>query len=123
MGFSWGQMAIPFISLLLQVLVYATLGLLLSMLLPSRNLAAMVTGLVMISSYLVSSLSFLNEKIDLFARLLPYHYFQSVMSLEELNPAWLAALLGACIIMTLLAYLRFYRRDIRLSGEGSWRKR
>jgi len=123
MGFTWGQMAIPFLSLLIQTLVYATLGLLLSMLLPSRSLAAMVTGVVMVLSYLLSSLSFMNERLDLVARALPYHYFQTVLSLQELNLVWLFGLLGISLVFTLLAYLRFSRRDIRLSGEGSWRTR
>jgi ABC-2 type transport system permease protein len=123
MGFTWGQMAIPFLSLLVQTLVYATLGLLLSMLLPSRNLAAMLTGVVMVLSYLISSLSFMNQRLDLVASALPYHYFQSVLTLQDLNPAWLFGLLGICLVFTLLAFARFSRRDIRLSGEGSWRTR
>lgn len=120
MGFTWGQMAIPFLSLLVQTLVYATLGLFLSMLLPSRNLAAMLTGVVMVLSYLISSLSFMNERLDLAARLLPYHYFQTAMSFQQLNLTWLFGLLGVSLVFTLLAYFRFTRRDIRLSGEGSW---
>jgi ABC-2 type transport system permease protein len=123
MGFTWGQMAVPFVSLLVQTMLYATLGLLLSMLLPSRNLAAMITGSVMVLSYLISSLSFLNQRLDLAARLLPYHYFQTVMSFKELNPSWLFGLLGISLIFTILAYLRFSRRDIRLSGEGSWARK
>ena len=35
LGFNWGQMAVPFLSLLAQTLVYATLALMLSMFLPS----------------------------------------------------------------------------------------
>jgi len=123
MGFTWGQMAIPFLSLLVQTLVYATLGLFLSMLLPSRNLAAMLTGVVMVLSYLISSLSFMNERLDLAARLLPYHYFQTAMSFQQLNLTWLFGLLGVSLVFTLLAYFRFSHRDIRLSGEGSWRTR
>jgi ABC-2 type transport system permease protein len=120
MGFSWGQMAIPFLPLLVQTLLYATLGLVLSMLLPSRSIAAMVTGAIMILSYLISSLSFMNERLDLIARLLPYHYYQTVLSFQQLNLTWLFALLGISLVMTILAYVRFFRRDIRLSGEGSW---
>jgi ABC-type transport system involved in multi-copper enzyme maturation permease subunit len=92
------------------------------MLLPSRSLAAMVTGVVMVLSYLICSLSFMNERLDLVARALPYHYFQTVMSLQELNLVWLFGLLGISLVFTIFAYLRFSHRDIRLSGEGSWRK-
>jgi ABC-2 type transport system permease protein len=77
---------------------------------------------VMILSYLASSLSFLNDKLALAARILPYHYYQAVMSIKDLNLAWLVSLIGISLVMTLLAYLRFSRRDIRLSGEGSWSK-
>jgi len=121
MDFNWGQMLVPFLSLLAQTLVYVTLGLLLSMLLPSRGLAAMLTGLVVVASYFVSSLSFMDERMAALSKLMPYHYFQTVLSFAELNPGWLFALLGASLLMTLLAWWRFLRRDIRLSGEGSWR--
>jgi len=122
LGVTWGQMAIPFLSLLIQLILYATLGLLLSMLLPSRNLAAMLTALVMVLSYLLSSLSFLDQRIATIAQALPYHYYQTVMSIDQLDLAQLGALLGISLGLTLLAAFLFYRRDIRLSGEGSWRK-
>ncbi len=123
LGFTWGQMAVPFLSLLIQTLVYATFGLLLSMLLPSRSLAAMVSGVFMLISYFVSSLSSLDQRLELVANILPYHYYQTVLSFQQLNLTWLLALLGISLAMTLLAYERFFRRDIRLSGEGNWRSR
>lgn len=121
LGFTWGEMLVPFISLLAQTLVYVALGLLLSMLLPSRGLSAMLTGLLLVASYFVSSLAFMDQRLAALAKLMPYHYFQTVLSFAELNLPWLFALLGAALLMTLLAWLRFLRRDIRLSGEGSWR--
>ena len=123
LGFSWGQMAVPFLALLIQTLVYATFGLLLSMLLPSRSLAAIVSGIFMLISYFVSSLSSLDQRLETVAKVLPYHYYQTVLSFQQLNLTWLFALLGISLVMTVLAYMRFSRRDIRLSGEGSWRKR
>ena len=123
MGFSWSQMAVPFLSLLAQTLVYTTLALVLSMLLPSRNLAAMVAGVFMVTSYFVSSLASLNERLEALSKFMPYHYFQTVLSFKELNLAWLFALLGASAMMVIVAWLRFVHRDIRLSGEGSWRLR
>jgi ABC-2 type transport system permease protein len=122
LGFSWGQMAVPFLSLLIQTLIYATFGLLLSMLLPSRSLAAIVSGIFMLISYIISSLSSLDQRLETVAKVLPYHYYQTVLSFQQLNLTWLLALLGISLAMTVLAYLRFFRRDIRLSGEGSWRR-
>lgn len=121
MGLGWGQMAAPFLSLFAQLLVYITLALLLSMLLPSRSLSAMLTGVVMAAGYFISSLAFMDTRLEAAAKIMPYHYFQGVLSFQELNAGWLAALLGVSILMALAAWLRFMRRDIRLSGEGSWR--
>ena len=81
----------------------------------------MVTGAVMVISYIVSSMAFIDERIANASKLMPYHYFQTVLSFRELNYGWLFALLGISILMMLIAWLRFVRRDIRLSGEGSWR--
>jgi ABC-2 type transport system permease protein len=121
LGFTWGEMALPFISLLAQTLVCTTLALLLSMLLPSRSLAAMTSGAVMVASYFISSLAFMDEKMEAVSKLMPYHYFQMTLSFDEVNLTWLFGLLGASLVMTGIAWLRFTRRDIRLSGEGNWR--
>jgi ABC-2 type transport system permease protein len=121
LGFGWAELAIPFISLLVQILVIASLALLLSMLLPSRSLAAMLSGTILVVSYFVSSLAFMDERMLAASKLLPYHYFQTVLSVQELNLSWLFAWLGISLLMTLLSWLLFLRRDIRLSGEGNWK--
>lgn len=116
-----GQMAVPFLSLLVQILVYASLALVLSMFLPARSLAAVVSGAIMMLSYMISSLTFLDEHMAALAKLMPYHYFQTTLSIQELNLGWLFSLLGLSAFLVVVAWLRFIRRDIRLSGEGSWR--
>ena len=123
LGVTWGQMAIPFLSIFIQILIFVAIALLLSMLLPSRNLTAMITGAILVISYMISSLTFLNEGLELVSRFFPYHYFQAVLSFRELNLTWLFALVGISLVMVVLAWWRFGKRDIRLSGEGSWRKR
>jgi ABC-2 type transport system permease protein len=121
MGFTWGQMAVPFLPLLIQILFYIALALMLSMFVPSHRIAATITGAIMVLSYMISSLGFMDERIATISRLTPYHYFQTVISLQEMNPTWLFSLLGISMVMVVVAWLRFLRRDIRLSGEGSWR--
>ena len=123
LGYSWGQMAIPFLPLLVQTLLFAAFALVLSMLLPSRNLAAMISGAFLVISYMISSLSFLSKNLDMLSRVFPYHYYQTALSFQQLNLTWLFALLGISLVMVVIAWLRFGNRDIRLSGEGSWRKR
>ena len=114
-------MIVPFLTLFVQILFYVALAFMLSMLLPSCNLAAVVSGAVMVTSYLVSSLASVDKGMATLAKLMPYHYFQTVLSFQELNLEWLVALLGISAVMVTIAWLRFVRRDIRLSGEESWR--
>ena len=121
LGISWGEMALPFLPLLAQTLIYGTLAVLFSMLLPARRLAATVAGVVMVASYFLSSMASLNEDLALIARLLPYHYFQGGDAMKGLNMAWLLGLLAVSALLALLAWWRFERRDIRVGGEGGWR--
>ena len=121
LGINAGEMAVPFLSLLVQTLVYATLALLLSMFLPARSLAASLSGAVMVLSYMISSMAFIDERLATLVKLMPYHYYQTTISFQELNLSWLFALVGISSLMVVLAWLRFIRRDVRLSGEGSWR--
>ena len=114
-------MAIPFLPLLAQVLIYGTLALLFSMLLPARRLAAMAAGLVMVVSYVSSSMATLNENLAAVARFLPYDYFLGGDALSGLNLTWFLGLLAASAVLALLAWWRFQRRDIRVGGEGGWR--
>jgi len=118
---SWGEMAVPFLPVLAQVLIYGMLALLFSMFLPARRLAAMAAGLVMVASYFASSLATLNESMAAVARFLPYDYFQGGDALSGLNLTWFLGLLAASAVLALLAWWRFQRRDIRVGGEGGWR--
>ena len=80
----------------------------------------MVSGAIMVASYFISSLSFMNEGMEAAAKFLPYHYFQTVLSFSEMNLGWWFGLLGISLLMVLAAWLLFIRKDIRLAGEGSW---
>lgn len=122
MGLSWGQMALPFLPLLGQALIYGAIALLLSMLLPSRNLAGIIAGALMVTSYMVSSMSALDDKLVLISKLLPYAYYQSQDAINNFKPGLLAGVLGVTALLFLLAWWLFTRRDIRLGGEGSWIK-
>ena len=121
MEISWGEMALPFLAVMAQGLVYGVMALLLSMLLPSRSLAAMIAGIFMVASYFLTSMSFLNECLAKIAIFLPYDYFQGGGALKGLNLEWFLGLLVASAVMAGVAWLLFLRRDIRLGGEGSWR--
>lgn len=120
LGISWAEMALPFISSLAQALIYGTLALLLSMILPARNFAAVLSGLIMVVGYVLSSMASLNQNLEEIARIFPYTYYQGSQAFTNLNLTWLFDLFAVSLIMVLLAWWRFVRRDIRLSGEGSF---
>ena len=117
---SLGEMALPFLPLLAQTLIYGTVALLLSMLLPSRRLAAAGAGVVLVASYFLTSLAGLNESLSTVARFLPYDYFQGGEALDGLDLASFFGLLAASALLAALAWWRFERRDIRVAGEGGW---
>ena len=117
----WGRMALPFLPLLAQTMIYGALALLLSMVLPARRLAAAVAGVVMVASYFLSSMASLHEGLAALARFLPYHYFQGGDALNGLDWVPFLGLLAASGVLSVLAWWRFERRDIRVAGEGGWR--
>lgn len=123
LGVNSGQMVVPFISLFVQIFFYVAFTLLLSLLLPSRNLAAVVSGIFVVSSYFISSLAFMDEKLMTISKLMPYHYFQTVLEIDNLNITWIFSLLAISILMVIFAWFRFVKKDIRLTGEGSWKFR
>jgi len=90
------------------------------MLLPSRRLAAMVSGLLLVASFFITTLARLDENLENLAKLSPLNYYQGGLALLEVEWGWFAGLLGAALLITLLAWWRFQRRDIRVAGEGGW---
>jgi ABC-2 type transport system permease protein len=117
---SRAALALPFLSLLAMLLFFGALALLLSMVLPSRRLAATATGLALVASFFVTSLSRLNAAWDAVGRLSPLAYYQSGGAVQGLNMWWFAGLLAAAAVLALLAWRLFERRDIRVAGEGAW---
>jgi hypothetical protein len=97
------------------------MALLLSQFLPAKNLATILSGLMLVVGYVLSSMASLNESLETVAKVFPYTYFQGSEAFTDFNLAWLFALLGVSALMALISWWRFVQRDIRLSGEGSFR--
>lgn len=117
---SGAELARPFLSLAAVLLFFGALALLLSMVLPSRNLASMTAGLILVASYFVTSLSRIDDGLEQIARFSPLNYYQGGNAVVDLNGQWLLGLLAVAALLALLAWWRFQRRDIRVAGEGSW---
>jgi ABC-2 type transport system permease protein len=115
------ELARPFLSLGAELLLFGALALALSMLLPSRRLAAAVAGIALVGSYFLTSLSRINDDLKEMARFSPLNYYQGGEAIRELNGEWLLGLLAVVTLFVLVAWLRFERRDIRVAGEGNWR--
>jgi ABC-2 type transport system permease protein len=116
-----GRLAAAMLSLGATQFFFAALALLLSLLLPSRKAAAAVAGLALMASYFVSSLANLNESLETLAKLSPLTYYQGAGAFDGIEWGWLALLTGVALLMAILAWRLFERRDIRVGGEGGWR--
>ena len=116
-----GQLVLPFLSLLSVLVFFGTLALLLSMLLPSRSLAAMLSGLILVASFFVVTLANIDQNMEDLARFSPLNYYQGGYAIDGLNITWVVGLAGLALVFALLAGWFFERRDIRVGGEGGWR--
>ncbi|MBS3752507.1 MAG: ABC transporter permease subunit [Anaerolineales bacterium] len=121
LSLGWGEVARPFLSLYAEMALFGALGVLLSMLLPSRRLASMAAGLLLVASFFLPGFATLNENLETVARFSPLEYYQTQEAFAGLNREWLFGLLAAAAVFALLSWWRFVRRDIRVGGEGGWR--
>jgi ABC-2 type transport system permease protein len=115
------ELFLPFVSLFAFLMFFGMLALMLSFILPSRRLAAMVSGLLLVTGYFITSLANLDDSLETAARLSPYNYVQGGYAMEGLNWSWFGGLMGFAVGFLLLAWWLFERRDIRVGGEGGWR--
>jgi ABC-2 type transport system permease protein len=115
------EIILPFLSLFGLLMFIGTLTLLLSMLLPSQQWAAMTSGFILVASYFLTSLARLSEKLRPIESYFPMHYYQGGQALTKMNWGWFGLLIAFSIIFAGIAWWLFERRDIRVSGESGWR--
>jgi ABC-2 type transport system permease protein len=121
MNLSWIEFLKPFVPLLAELILFGTLALLLSMVLPSARAAAAITSGLLVGDYLLQGLANLNADLKSIVQYTPLHFYQGGKAIDGLNWPWLAGLMGTSLVFVLLAWWRFERRDIRVGGEGGWR--
>jgi beta-exotoxin I transport system permease protein len=114
---------LPYVSLFALLLLFGSLALLLSMLLPSRRMSAMAGGLVVVFSFFLTMFGRVDTGVKKAAQMLPLEYYQSGEAIRGLNGVWLAGLLTVAFLFAALAWWQFEQRDIRVAGEGVWRWR
>jgi ABC-2 type transport system permease protein len=121
MNLTWIEFLRPFVPLFAELLLFGTLAMLLSLVLPSARLAMALTCGLLVGDYLLQGLANLNENLKAVVQYTPLHFYQGGKAMEGLNWSWLAGLLGVSLVFALLAWWRFQQRDIRVGGEGGWR--
>lgn len=102
------------------LLLVGCLAVALSQVVPSRRGAAIVTGLIVVASFFLNGLSELNGSLEPVARLLPLYYAQGGDAFSGLRWDWLAGKLAVAAALAGIGGWRFQRRDVRVSGEGTW---
>jgi ABC-2 type transport system permease protein len=119
-GVSPGQMALPHLELLFLMLFFTGLALLLSQVLPTRSAATASASGLLVASYVLKILLELDNSLENLERLSPLHYIKGGYAIDGLNAGWMMGLLAAGLLFIILAAWRFEKRDLRVSGEGSW---
>jgi ABC-type transport system involved in multi-copper enzyme maturation permease subunit len=113
----------PYIGLLGQLLLFGTLGLLLSLVLPAVRLASMTAGGLLVANYLVTGLSNVNQNLEKIVEYTPLHFYQGGYAVLGLEMDNLVIISGFVLLFVLLAWWRFLVRDLRVAGEGGWKIR
>jgi ABC-2 type transport system permease protein len=121
MDLTWLEFLRPFVPLFGQLVLYGSLALALSLLLPARRMASGLSSALLVGNFLLMGLAGLNDKLQPVLEYTPRQYFQGGDAVNGINWGWLLPLLGASLVMMLVAWWRFQRRDIRVGGEAGWK--
>ncbi len=115
-----GELLLPYASVMAVSLFFMTLALVLSMIMPSRVAAAMTTGFVVLAGEIITNLAKAIAQLETTARFSPLTYFQA-NAMRGLNILPVLGLLAFALLFSLLAWIGFQRRDIRVAGDGGWK--
>ena len=74
MDVSFGELILPIVSLMVEIILFGVLALFLSLLFPSRRLAAMVAGILLVASFFITGLAGIISELEGVARFSPLNY-------------------------------------------------
>jgi len=116
------ELLLPFVSLFGILMSFMTLALLFSMLLPARRMASMLTSMLVVASFFITLLSGVVDELERAADFSPLTYMETATAIEDgLNLTWFGVFIAIDLILVLISWQLFQRRDVRVGGEGSWR--
>jgi ABC-2 type transport system permease protein len=116
-----GQLVRPFFSLLSILMLFLSLALFLSMLLPTSGSASLTAGSLVIASFFISSLARIDENLEGINRFSPLKYYQGGAAVNGLKAEYLWLLFGLAVLFLLLAWFFFVKRDMRFGGTSGLR--
>lgn len=102
------------------MLLFGSVVLLLSMWLPSARFASGLTSAILIGNFLLVGMSNINEDLVPIYEKTPLYFNQGANIVESVEWGWLGGLVGASLVIFLLGWWVFTRRDIRVGGEAGW---
>jgi putative exporter of polyketide antibiotics len=92
------------------------------MLLPARSMASMLTAMVLVASFFVTLLSGAVDQLERAADFSPMTYMETATAIENgLNLTWFGVFLVINLVLALISWQLFQRRDVRVGGEGTLR--
>jgi len=115
------HLLMPFISLLSIVMFFMNLSLLFAMIMPARSMASMLCGMLVGVSFFITLLSGVVEELDRIADFSPLSYLETTSAVSDgLSLNYFIMFVAINLIMAIISWRLFQRRDIRVGGEGSW---
>jgi len=120
MGLTAAELLTPFLSMFAYLLLFGGLSLILSLVLPSKRMASMVSGIILVADFFIQGFANSYSELEAVAEILPLNFYQGVGWIDGLETGWFFGLIGVATLFSLVAWWRFLRRDIRVGGEGSW---
>ena len=111
----------PFLPLFVILILFGVVALLFSMLLPSARSAVGFAGALLVINFLLVGLSNINPDLQAVYELTPLYFYQGGSAVAGVDWVNLLGLAGFALILALLAWLFFQRREIRVGGEGGWK--
>jgi ABC-2 type transport system permease protein len=121
MGLTWLEFMRPFAPLAAQLLLFGTLALFLSLVMPASRAAGMLAGGLIVANFLLAGLANINQDLQRAVEFTPLHYYQGGAAIDGINWGWLAGLSAVSVALAVLAWWLFQKRDIRVGGERSWK--
>lgn len=115
------EMAFPFISLFGVLLVFHSLALFFSMVLANSSTASLISIILLIASFFITSFARIDERFEVINRFSPLYYYQGGAAANGLDLQHFLILIGISTLLLLLAWVIFFLRDLRFGGSGGLR--